>query len=151
MHHAKPENRELVSASLKLLAMRDMSRVQFEQKLARKQFSADDIQTAANWCEAEGWLNEVRYAEALARRLGHKYGATRIAQTLKQKGVVDHIVRHILASSRESEISRANGVWSRKFATPPDSVESRVKQSRYLQARGFDFAVIRQVLAGRDA
>ena len=53
----KPTNREIVSASLRLLAMRDMSRAEFERKLAAKEFTPEEIAEAVVWCEAEGWLN----------------------------------------------------------------------------------------------
>ena len=145
---AKPENREIVSASLKLLAMRDMSRVQFVDKLKKKEFNAHDIIEAIAWCEAEGWLNEARYAEVAARRLGRKYGASRVAATLRQKGVNDENVIHTIAAMNEGEFSRAHTVWARKFDALPDATEARAKQTRYLQTRGFSFAVIKRVLAG---
>lgn len=144
----KPENREIVSAALKLLAMRDMSRIQFVDKLKRKEFNDHDISEAIVWCEAEGWLNEARYAEVAARRLGHKYGASRVAATLRQKGVNDENVIHTIAAMKEGEFSRARDVWARKFDALPDATEARSKQTRYLQSRGFSFAVIKRVLSG---
>jgi regulatory protein len=146
----KPDNRELVSASLKLLAMRDMSRAQFTDKLGKKDFTPDEIVEAIAWCEAEGWLNESRYAEVTARRLGQKYGATRVAQTLRQKGVNDEAVTETIAAMKETEHARAYEVWSRKFHAQPVSPEERAKQTRYLQSRGFSFAIIRRVLAGQN-
>lgn len=144
----KPENREIVSASLKLLAMRDMSRIQFVDKLKKKEFNSHDINEAIAWCEAEGWLNEARYAEVTARRLGRKYGSSRVAATLRQKGVNDETVISTIAATKEGECSRAYNVWTRKFDSPPDTTEARVKQTRYLQTRGFSFAVIKRVLLG---
>jgi regulatory protein len=144
----KPENREIVSASLKLLAMRDMSRVQFVDKLTKKEFNAEDISEAVAWCEAEGWLNEARYAEVAARRLGHKYGASRVAATLRQKGVNDEAVASTINAMKDSEFSRAKAVWIRKFETLPDTADARAKQTRYLQSRGFSFAIIKRVLSG---
>ena len=144
----KPENREIVSASLKLLAMRDMSRVQFVDKLTKKEFNTEDIREAVAWCEAEGWLNEARYAEVAARRLGHKYGASRVAATLRQKGVNDEAVASTINAMKDSEFSRAKGVWMRKFETLPDTADARAKQTRYLQSRGFSFAMIKRVLSG---
>ncbi len=131
--------------------MRDMSRIQFEQKLAKKEFTPEEIAEAVVWCEAEGWLNESRYAEVMARRLGQKYGGSRIAQTLKQKGVGDDIVNDTMAAIKDGEFARAHAVWSRKFDAIPDSAEQRAKQTRYLQSRGFGFAVIKKVLAGEIA
>lgn len=144
----KPDNREIVSASLKLLAMRDMSCKQFVEKLTKKEFNAHDISQAMAWCEAEGWLNESRYAEVAARRLGHKYGASRVAATLRQKGVNDEAVASTINAMTDSEFSRAKAVWMRKFETLPDTADARAKQTRYLQSRGFSFAIIKRVLSG---
>ncbi len=150
MKTPKPENRELVSASLKLLAMRDMSRLQFTDKLAKKEFTPNEIAEAVVWCEAEGWLNESRYADIMTRKLGYKYGASRIAQTLRQKGVNDEAIAESVANMQGSEFDRAQAVWSRKFDAPPIDAGQRTKQTRYLQSRGFGFGVIKRVLAGEQ-
>ncbi len=143
----KPDNREIVSTSLRLLAMRDMSRVEFERKLATKGFSAEDIATAVEWCGAEGWLNEARYAESTARRLGHKYGASRIAQTLMQKGVPKAAVAETVSAMKDGEAARAQEVLQRKFHGVPVTAEDRAKQIRHMQARGFSYAVIKLAMA----
>jgi regulatory protein len=144
----KPDNRELVSASLRLLAMRDMSRAQFVQKLTAKEFSEEDIALAIAWCEAEGWLDERRYAEGLSRKLGARYGAARVAQTMRQKGVGDETVTETVAQMQDSELDRARAIWQRKFGQPGADAAERAKQIRYLQARGFRYETIKKVLAG---
>jgi regulatory protein len=89
---SKPANRELVSAALRLLARRDMSRKEFTTKMGKGEFSVDEIESVTAWCAAEGFLNEARYAEGKARVLGNRYGARRVGATLKQKGVVEELV-----------------------------------------------------------
>jgi regulatory protein len=148
----KPTNRDLVTASLRLLALRDMSRVEFVKKLkANKhhEFTADEIAAAVAWCEADGWLNEARYAEVASRRLGNRYGSVRVAATLKQKGVDVDIIAERMSAMKDSELARAREVWARKFDAPPMDAATRAKQTRYLQTRGFSFAIVKQVLAGR--
>ena len=147
----KPANREIVSASLRLLAMRDMSRMEFARKLAAKAFTPEDIAAAVVWCEADGWLNETRYAEVTARRLGHKYGATRIAQTLKQKGVPNGAVAETLSAMKDGELARAQAVLERKFRDAPSNAEQRAKQIRYMQTRGFSFDVIKRAMCAAAA
>ena len=147
----KPANREIVSASLRLLAMRDMSRMEFERKLTAKKFTPEDIAAAVVWCEAEDWLNEARYAEATARRLGHKYGATRIAQTLKQKGVPNSAVAETVNAMKDSEVARAQAVFERKFHDAPTSADERAKRIRYMQTRGFSFDVIKRAMCAASA
>ena len=150
---AKPENRELVSAALRLLSGRDMSRTEFARKLSVKEFTSEEIELVAVWCQAEGYLNEVRYAENASRRLGAKYGANRIAQTLRHKGVNDEEVATSIATLSDSEVARAQIIWSRKFRELPANATERAKQSRFLQTRGFSFDTIRhmyKVLSGNE-
>jgi len=141
----KPDNKEIVSASLRLLAARDMSRAEFVRKLAAKEFAAKDIEMAADWCASEGWLNEARFAENTARRLGAKYGANRVAQTMRQKGVTEELISGGMAALKETEGARAKEVWARKFHALPSGGAEQAKQSRYLATRGFSFDTIRQL------
>ncbi len=142
---AKPENRALVTASLRILAGRDMSRAEFVRKLAGKDFTALEAEQAADWCIAEGWLNEARYAENASRRLSARYGASRVAQKLRQKGVTAEQVDSGMAALKETEAARAREVWERKFVQAPADGAEKAKQSRYLQSRGFSFDAIRQL------
>lgn len=148
MDAPKPENRELVSAALRLLARRDMSRKEFIIKLSRGDFSADEIESVTAWCAAEGFLNEARYAESKARVLGNRYGARRVGATLKQKGVTADLVETAVIALKETDFNRAREMWLRKFGEPAADQNSRNKQVRYLQSRGFGFDVIKRVIKG---
>ena len=148
MDAPKPENRELVSAALRLLARRDMSRKEFIIKLSRGDFSADEIESVTAWCAAEGFLNEARYAESKARVLGNRYGARRVGATLKQKGVTADLVETAVIALKETDFNRARDMWLRKFGEPAADQNSRNKQVRYLQSRGFGFDVIKRVIKG---
>ena len=144
----KPENRELVSAALRLLARRDMSRKEFITKISRGEFSADEIESVTAWCAAEGFLNEARYAESKARVLGNRYGARRVGATLKQKGVTADLVETAVIALKETDFDRAREIWLHKFGEPAADQNSRNKQVRYLQSRGFGFDVIKRVIKG---
>jgi regulatory protein len=147
----KPANRELVSAALRLLARRDMSRKEFTTKISKGEFSTDEIESVTAWCAAEGFLNEARYAEGKARVLGNRYGARRVGATLKQKGVVDELVETAVTALKETDFARAREMWLRKFGEPAADQNSRNKQVRYLQSRGFGFDVIKRVIKGEAA
>ena len=143
----KPENKALVSAALKLLSRRDYSRTEFIKKLSASEFDAADIEAAADWCHAQGFLNESRFAESTSRRLGAKYGVQRVAHTLRQKGVAEEQVSAMISTLKESEQDRASALWTRKFGKIAESGAEKSKQIRYLQSRGFSFAIIKQVIA----
>ena len=144
---SKPENKALVSAALRLLSRRDYSRTEFIKKLGAGEFDKADIEAAADWCHAQGFLNESRFAESTSRRLGAKYGVQRVAHTLRQKGVAEEQVSAMISTLKDSEQDRASALWMRKFGKIAESGEEKSKQIRYLQSRGFSFAIIKQVIA----
>lgn len=153
----KPENREVVSAALRLLARRDMSRTEFIAKLNKgshaegSSFTAEDIAAVTEWCAQEGFLNETRFAEGNARRLGAKYGARRVGATLKQKGVSEELVAETVSQLADSDFERARALWLRKFGEPANNANDKNKQIRFLQSRGFGFDVIKKVISGSDS
>ena len=144
----KPEDKALVSAALRLLSRRDYPRAEFIKKLGNAEFEKSEIEAAADWCHAQGFLNETRFAESTSRRLGAKYGAQRVAHTLRQKGVAEDEVSAAISTLKESEPDRARALWNRKFGRIAASADEKSRQIRYLQSRGFGFAIIKQVIAG---
>ncbi len=142
----KPSNRALVSAALKLLARRDMTRTEFVSKLQSREFSEEEANQAADWCSAEGWLDESRYAEVNARRLGQKYGASRVAHQLRQKGVNAGDLSEVLDALKLTERDRARALWQRRFGEVPTSVLEMQRQLRYLQSRGFSYAIAKAAI-----
>ena len=148
---AKPEDTALVSAALKLLARRDYPRAEFINKLTAAKFDRADVEAAADWCHAQGFLNETRFAESISRRLGAKYGAQRVAHALRQKGIAEDQVNAAISTLKGSEQDRARALWARKFGGIAESANEKSKQSRYLQSRGFSFAIIKQVITGAES
>jgi regulatory protein len=89
-------------------------------------------------------LSNHRFAEMRAHVLSRKYGAARIRQDLKAKGI-DHPV------STEGELERARAILARKYREPAATREERARRARFLQGRGFCADTIRAlVLRGED-
>ena len=80
--------------------------------------------------------------------LSRKFGAARIRQDLKAKGVDPGLVSRV---SIEGELERAGRILERKYREPAATREERAKRMRFLQGRGFSFDVIRSLLSSRDA
>jgi len=148
---AKPENRELLSRALALIARRDLSRAEFVNKLVSREFDQAEVEAAADWCAAQGFLSESRYAEGAARRLSAKYSAGRVIQTLRSKGVTDDAISQLVPDLKANELEQARAIWTRKFRAPPADADEKAKQIRFLQSRGFSFDVIKRVIAQTDA
>lgn len=91
-----------------------------------------------------GLQSDTRFAVALARdRVARGYGAVRIAQELRERGLARVDVADLLDTDWDSQIDR---VHARKFgAGLPDSLKERATRERYLLRRGFSGDEIRRL------
>jgi regulatory protein len=144
----KPENRELLSKALALLSRRELGRTEFVTKLIAREFVKSEVEAAADWCEAQGFLSESRYVEGAARRLSAKYGTSRVAQTLRSKGINEDAISQVIPDLKINEFGQARTLWLRRFGSPPADANEKSKQIRFLQSRGFGFDVIKRVIGG---
>ena len=133
-----------------MLSRRDVSRTEFIAKLITAGYEKIEVDGAADWCHAQGFLNESRYVEGAARRLSAKYGVSRVTHTLRSKGVTEEAIAGIVPDLKENELAQARAIWTRKFREPPVDANAKSKQIRYLQSRGFSFEVIKRVIRGPD-
>jgi len=140
----------LKERAIRLLAGREHTRAELARKLAGHAGPEDDLSALLDELALRGQLSESRYAEARARQLSRKYGAARIAQELRAKGLPKEAAEAAAAAARVTELERARDVWSRKFGAPPDTREERAKQVRFMQSRGFSFDTIRAVTGGTE-
>ncbi len=134
--------------ALRLLSMREHSRVELERKLATHEQVPGELARALDELQAKGFINEERVVESVLYRRASRLGAGRIRQELQAKGLEGDLVAQAMEQLKATELERAREVWRRKFDQPPQDAAQRAKQSRFLAARGFGGEVIRKVLAG---
>ncbi len=129
-----------------MLARREHSR----QELARKlgPVDPDTLTALLDDLQARGWLSEQRLADHVLRAAAGRFGARKVVQQLAQKGVSEAVVAQARRRARENELDSARAVWLKRFGKPPASLRERARQARFLEQRGFDPEVIRQVLGG---
>jgi len=131
--------------ALRLLAGREHTRAELARKLAGYAGPDDDLSGLLDELTHRGQLSESRYAEARARQLSRKFGASRIAHELRSKGLSKDSAEAAAAVARITEIERAREVWRRKFRSPAQSREEHARQMRFLRSRGFSFDAVRAV------
>jgi regulatory protein len=136
--------------ALRLLARREHSRAELGRKLAAQVGPEDDLEALLDDLSRRKLLSDERYAESRAHALSRKFGAARIAQELRSKGLDKALAEHAVEAARSTEVERARAVWLRKFRKAPVSREERARQMRFLQSRGFSFDAIRAVIRGAD-
>ena len=82
-----------------------------------------------------------------AHVLSRKYGAAKIRQDLKSKGVPDEIVDSV---SAEGELERAREILQRTYKTPAANRQEWAKRARFLQGRGFSNETIYRLIRTSD-
>ena len=134
---------ELKARALRLLARREHSRAELARKLAPHAESPQAIEEVLDLLLSKKQQSDERFASERARILSRKFGAAKIRQDLKSKGVADDIVERI---SSEGELERARSILERKYRQPATTREELAKRMRFLQGRGFSYDVIRGLL-----
>ena len=125
---------------MRYLVRREHSRDELARKLAPHAESTEILEGTLNWLESTKRLSNQRFAELRAHILARKYGAARIRQDLKEKGVEAALVERV---SAEGELERARAILQRKYREAATTREERAKRARFLQGRGFSYDTIR--------
>jgi len=139
---------ELRARALRLLARREHSRAELGRKLSGHAETPEALELLLIDLEKRKQLSDARYAEERVRSLSRKFGAARIRQDLKAKGVDRETIDRI---SAEGELERARGILARKYREPAATREERARRGRFLMSRGFSSDIIRSLLSSRDA
>jgi regulatory protein len=104
------------------------------------------VDAVLDWLEKRGYLDNQRFVESRVRVRQQRYGAIRIEGELRQHGLeLDEPARQALKSG---ELARAQAIWARKFGNLAQDPAERIRQMRFLTARGFAQDVVRRVLRG---
>ena len=138
---------ELRARALRLLARREHSRAELGRKLSGHAETPEALELLLIDLEKRKQLSDARYAEERVRSLSRKFGAARIRQDLKAKGVDRETIDRI---SSEGELERARGILARKYREPAATREERARRGRFLMSRGFSSDIIRSLLSSRD-
>ena len=138
---------ELRARALRLLARREHTRQELESKLSPHAGTSEDLQSLIAGLKQKNQLSEERFAEERARSLSRKYGAARIRQDLRAKGVSDELISRVTG---EGELERARAILERKYRTVAATREEKAKRMRFMQSRGFSSEIIFKLLSARS-
>jgi regulatory protein len=138
---------ELKARALRHLARREHARAELARKLAPHAASGEALQALLSELEQKRQLSDERYAESRAHTMARKYGAARIRQDLKAKGVAEEVIERISAAG---ELETARAILQRKYRQPASTREERARRARFLQGRGFSYDVIHRLVSSKD-
>ena len=140
----------LKGRALRLLSQREHSRTELERKLASHEEVPGELAKALDELQARDFINDGRAVDSLVNRRAGKLGSARIKQELALKGLSGEAVAEALVGLKDTELSRAQEVWRKKFGSLPTDPQTRAKHMRFLLTRGFAAEVVRQVVQGVD-
>lgn len=153
-------DKEIRGVCLRLLAMREHSKKELQQKLAAKGFGRNDALEAIDELAREGFQSDARYAESYARsRILKGYGPIRIVYELKQAGIeLDRGggqtgTEPAVFNLNDTVQSMAGGwaellerVYSKKYGRERKmEIKEWARRSRFLMQRGFPVEMITEL------
>lgn len=140
----------LKARALRYLSMREHSRLELARKLARYAEEGDDVAALLDFLEANNWLSQERFSEALIHRRAARFGNSRIVAELQSHGVAGAALQELKAGLAGDETARACEVWRRKFGSVATDPAQRAKQVRFLMQRGFSQRAVQAAIKGYD-
>ena len=114
----KQQDRTLKQRAVAYLARREHSRAELAKKLSAHG-TQEEIDSVLNSLQDAKLLSDQRFAAAFIRSRAERFGAGRLRQELRQRGVEDSLVEQELAvDDLPSEIERARMVWKKEIRCP---------------------------------
>lgn len=136
---------EIRDCCLRLLARREHSRQELQNKLEANGFNHDITRKIIDDLAEQGWQSDARFTENFVRqriRTGH--GPIRIAYELRQRGIHHFDPDEIVVEIAGSWPDLIEQVYHKKFKSSKSITRNEwSKRTRFLQQRGFTFDMIR--------
>ncbi|NDI23813.1 MAG: recombination regulator RecX [Betaproteobacteria bacterium] len=134
-----------MNRALAALARREYSLAELKRKLSRFAQSENELDQTLEVLQSRGYLSEARFAENLVRKEAARKGTAWIKQSLKQHQLAPEVIASVTANLQASEESRARELWDRRFGSVAIDPKERLRQMRFLAARGFSHELIRRI------
>ena len=133
--------------AVRLLARREHSAEELRQKLAKREFEADDIATALLELQQGDWQSDERFAEAYIRSRRLKgFGPVRIAAELRERGVDEQIAHRYLSADDDIWWQAVEHEYRKKYRDSRfEDYQEKARRMRFLQHRGFSLEQINEV------
>lgn len=132
---------DIRAAAINLLARREYSRAEIWRKLNARVEEPAMLEAVLNSLQDAGYQSDERFAEVFTRsRLSSGYGAMRVRQELRQKGIASELVEQALEVEEADGYTQALDACRRRFGeTPANNPKEYARRMRFLVNRGFSF------------
>ncbi|MBV9647006.1 MAG: regulatory protein RecX [Candidatus Eremiobacteraeota bacterium] len=122
-------------AALRLLASRRLTEAQLWSRLARKDYSSEEIHRAVAWCKSEGYLDDALFARLYIEARTKAIGDRRLVGELVRRGVDRDVAGETVACCDLSEDERLRAALDAVLHRRPQA--SYASLARALERLGF--------------
>jgi len=142
------EGRFALEAAVRFLEVRDRSSAEIIKRLTDQGYSEEAVEGAITKLQKAGYLDDKRFAQAFLMRIGKKYGAIRIRQEMRRKGISQEFIEELLLEQDRDESLETAVKLARKAlrgkAKDPQALYRRAYAA--LARRGFPPDIVSKAL-----
>lgn len=134
---------------MRLLAMREQSRLELRRKLRQKGAAPELIDSVLDELMERGWQSDERFCESFVRhKIAAGWGAQKIRAELSARGIDSSLQGEALANAEVDWSEGALNAARKKYRAGTE-LDARQKQkiARHLQARGYSVSEVIQALS----
>lgn len=148
------DRRRAQEKAMYLLEHRSRSKKELENRIAQAGVSREAAKNAADKMEELGLLDDGTYARDLARELftRKKWGAMRVKQELKQKGIDEGLIEELLEEYGGEELALENlrEILERKYPGWEEDEKIRRRAFAAMQRLGYSYELTRRAMRSED-
>lgn len=148
----QPSVNDALAVAMRMLAIREHSTAELTRKLQQKGFAADEITDLLTRLTQQNLLSDERFTECFINsRRQRGSGPVKIKKELQQHQIDMDLIASYLEPRDPLWAQEAARVREKKFGRAlPEDFKEKVRQSRFLEYRGFSHEQIRAVLRDDD-
>ncbi len=141
-----------LAIAYRYLNPRERTQAEMRTHLQRKGIDPRDVERSIQVLVDQGYLDDARFAHLFVqdKRQLAEWGADRIRQVLRTRGVDSEFVEEALAEHEqdsESEIERALALLRRRFPSPAGDRRERERALGVLLRKGYDVDLALEAIA----
>jgi regulatory protein len=137
-----------LNAALRYLAYRPRSESELRERLQRRGFGGDTLETALARLKEQGLVDDLAFAQFWKenRQSFSPRSQWLTRRELKQKGVADEVIERVVADVNDEDSAYQAAIAKARRLPAADYEGFRRRLGEYLKRRGFGYGVIKNTL-----
>jgi len=137
-----------LNTALRYLAYRPRSQSELRERLARRGFDGDSIETAIARLKEQGLVDDLAFAQFWKENRQSFSPRSRwlVRRELKAKGIADELIERVVVDVDDEESAYQAAIAKARSLPLADYEGFRLRLGEYLKRRGFGYGVIKNTL-----